>query len=118
MCDGSAKERGDYSMQVKEQEASVSEIPRRDDPAKVRCRPIGWDLLPRKFPLAQLQRLYEAVLGKKLDPGKFRRRILKTGLVEEAAPTSKAVARGAARLYRCNKATYQRLAKQGCAIEF
>jgi hypothetical protein len=30
---------------------------------KVRCAPIGFELLPPRFSLTQLQRLYEIVLG-------------------------------------------------------
>ncbi len=43
--------------------------------AKVRYEPIGLNLLPTKFTLAQLQSLYEAVLGRSLDKGNFRSRI-------------------------------------------
>jgi len=44
---------------------------------KVRHEPIGFNLLPEKFTLLQLQELYEAILNTKLDKPNFRRKILK-----------------------------------------
>jgi len=42
---------------------------------KLSREPIGFELLPEKFTLTQLQKLYEAVLGKKLDRRNFRKKI-------------------------------------------
>jgi hypothetical protein len=45
---------------------------------KVRYQPIGFELLPQKFTLTQLQTLYEIVLGRELDKlnqRKYRRRV-------------------------------------------
>jgi len=75
---------------------------------KLQRQPIGLDLLPRTFPLSQLQRLYETILGAPLDRRKFHRRLLSSGLLEETHATRKA-----ARLYRFNKEKYRLLAKQG-----
>ncbi len=41
---------------------------------KVRYEPIGFELLPKKFTLSQLQRLYETILGHTLDKRNFRKR--------------------------------------------
>jgi 8-oxo-dGTP diphosphatase len=40
---------------------------------KLRYQPIGFELLPRKFTLSQLQHLYELVLERELDERKYRR---------------------------------------------
>src|SRR6187455_424752 len=46
---------------------------------KVRYQPIGFELLPPKFTLSQLQRLYEALLGVEMDKRNFRKKILSMG---------------------------------------
>jgi 8-oxo-dGTP diphosphatase len=81
--------------------------------AKVRSQPVGCGLLPREFTLAQLQQVYEIVLGEKLDKRSFRRRMLRTGLLIETGRARKLGAHRAARLYRFNLRQYRRLAKQG-----
>ncbi len=43
--------------------------------AKIRYQPIGFELLPPKFTLGQLQRLYEAILGRELDKRNFSARV-------------------------------------------
>src|SRR5215471_11278095 len=48
---------------------------------KVRYQPIGFELLPPKFTLSQLQHLYEAVLGTELDKRNFRKKVLSFGLL-------------------------------------
>lgn len=40
-------------------------------------------LLPKNFTLSELQRVYEIILGKKLDPKSFRRRMLSVNIIEE-----------------------------------
>ena len=42
---------------------------------------IGFELLPEKFTLSQLQKLYEIILDKKLDKRNFRKNILRTETV-------------------------------------
>ena len=43
---------------------------------RVKSKPIGFELLPEKFSLTQLQNLYECILGEPLDKRNFRKRIL------------------------------------------
>jgi 8-oxo-dGTP diphosphatase len=49
---------------------------------KLEYTTVGFELLPRKFTLSDLQRLHEAILGKKLDKRNFRRKVLAMGLVQ------------------------------------
>lgn len=84
---------------------------------KVRWQPIGFELLPRRFTLSQLQRLYETVLGQELDKRNFRRRVLKTGLLVETDQMQQDVAHRAARLYRFDQRKYKRLLKEGFHFE-
>ena len=71
--------------------------------AKVRYAPIGFELLPAKFTLSQLQRLYEIVLTAKLDKRNFRKKILSMGLLIETEEREAGVTHRAARLYRFDR---------------
>ena len=84
---------------------------------KVRYVPIGFELLPQKFTLSQLQQLYEAVLGRRLDKRNFRKKILGMGLLEDPGETETDVAHRAARLYTFDRTRYERLQKQGFNFE-
>jgi 8-oxo-dGTP diphosphatase len=80
--------------------------------AKVRYQPIGFELLPERFTLSQLQALYEAILGEPLDKRNFRKRFLAMGLLAEAG-TERGVPHRAARLYRFDKRRYEALRRRG-----
>ena len=80
---------------------------------KVRYAPIGFELLPPRFSLTQLQRLYEIVLERPLDKRNFRKKILSLGLVLETDEHEQGVRHRAARLYRFDRKKYERLLKQG-----
>ena len=80
---------------------------------KVRYAPIGFELLPPRFSLTQLQRLYEIILGTDLDKRNFRKKILATDLIVETDELEQNVRHRAARLYRFDRRKYDRLAKQG-----
>lgn len=84
---------------------------------KVRYQPIGFELLPAKFTLSQLQHLYETILERPLDKRNFRRKALAMGFLEETDEIEQDVAHRAARLYRFNEAKYRRLVKQGFLFE-
>lgn len=49
----------------------------------IRTQPIGFDLLPRKFPLRSLQILYEQILEKELDKRNFRAQISKLTMADD-----------------------------------
>lgn len=77
--------------------------------AKVRYEPIGFELLPAEFTLAELQSLYQTVLGvPEFNKRNFRTRIMKTGILEEAGRQQN-VAHRPAILYRFNERTYRQL---------
>ena len=60
---------------------------------------IGYELLPKKFTLSQLQRLYEVVLGIKLDKRNFRKKMKKTDFVKPLNEKQKGVLHKPAQLY-------------------
>jgi 8-oxo-dGTP diphosphatase len=84
---------------------------------KVRHEPIGFNLLPRKFTLHQLQELYEAVLETKLDKPNFRRKLMKMNLLAASKEKQKDVSHRAASLYKFDKRTYDRLKEKGFTFE-
>lgn len=84
---------------------------------KVRYQPIGFELLPTKFPLRSLQRLYEIVLDRELDKRNFRKKILSMDILVELNEIEKDVAHRAAKLYRFDKKKYDRLTRKGFNFE-
>lgn len=85
---------------------------------KVCHEPIGFNLLPEKFTLLQLQELYEAILGVKLDKPNFRRKMLKMNLLTPCNEKQVGVPHRAANLFRFDADAYQRLTEKGFSFEF
>src|SRR5262245_37066545 len=84
---------------------------------KVRYQPIGFELLPPKFTLSQLQRVYEKILERSLDKRNFRKKILSMDLLVELDEVEQDVAHRAARLYRFDRRKYHELEKHGFHFE-
>lgn len=84
---------------------------------KVRYQPIGFELLPPKFTLRQLQHLYEVILDRPLDKRNFRKKISRFDFIVELNEIEKDVAHRAARLYRFDKRKYDRAVKKGLSFE-
>jgi 8-oxo-dGTP diphosphatase len=97
--------------------AEILETARWRLQGKLRYEPVGFELLPRKFSLSQLQHLYEMVLERKLDKRNFRNRVLAMDLLIETDEVEQDVAHRAARLYRFDEKKYRRLAKAGFNFE-
>ena len=84
---------------------------------KVRYQPIGFELLPEKFTLTELQKLYERILGVTIDKRNFRKKAQKLGVLEETDEIQQDVRHRAARLYRFDRKAYEELTKQGINFE-
>jgi len=69
-------------------------------------KPLGFELLPEKFTLPQLQSLYEAINQEQLDKRNFRKRILETGLIEKLDEKDKETSKKGAFYYKFNKEKY------------
>jgi hypothetical protein len=80
-----------------------------------RFTPIGFELLPKKFTLTQLQKIYEAIFDAPLDKGNFRRKVLKHGFLIELDEKQMNVAHRAARYYRFDPRAYRNYQKSGFA---
>lgn len=85
---------------------------------RVRQAPIGFTLLPEKFTLLQLMRLYEEILGIELDKSNFRRKILHMKLLVPLDEKQKDVSHRAAQLYKFDPAIYEKLTQKGFNFEF
>jgi 8-oxo-dGTP diphosphatase len=85
--------------------------------SKVRYQPIGFELLPPKFTLSDLQHLYESVLATDLDKRNFRKKVLGFGLLVRLKETQMAGRHRPAQLFRFDVDKYQRLNKRGFNFE-
>ena len=70
---------------------------------KLDYSPIGFQLLPERFTLLELQRVHETVLGRPLNKDSFRRRMLASGLLEATGESAKDVSHRPPELYRFSK---------------
>ncbi len=84
---------------------------------KVRHEPIGFNLLPAKFTLAELQKIYEAVLNIKLNKPNFRRKMLNMNLLIDCLEKQTGQAHRAASLYRFDQSIYNDLKTRGFVFE-
>lgn len=71
--------------------------------AKLEYSNIVYSLLAPEFTLTDLQRVYEIVLGKKVDKRNFRKRVAMLGLVKKTGKKEKGEAHRPAQLYRFTK---------------
>lgn len=79
----------------------------------VRGRPVGFELLPPKFTLSELQRLYECILEADLDKRNFRKKLLSMNILIELNEFQEGVAHRPARLYKFDEPGYQKFVKEG-----
>lgn len=84
---------------------------------KIRYQPVGFELLPRKFPLRMLQGVYEKILDRPLDKRNFRKKILSMGILDGLEEIETDVSHRAARLYQFNTRKYDLMVKQGFNFE-
>ncbi len=74
---------------------------------KAALHPIGFELLPEKFTLPQLQKLYEAIYGVKLDRRNFSRKILSTELLVATGEKDSGSVTKKAQLFALDAEKYQ-----------
>jgi ADP-ribose pyrophosphatase YjhB (NUDIX family) len=76
-------------------------------------QPIGYNLLPEKFTMPELQKLYETILDKKLDRRNFQRKILGFDILRRLKETKKGVAHKSPYLYSFDLKKYNAALSQG-----
>lgn len=85
---------------------------------KIHFEPIGFELLPEKFTMKQLQTLYESIVGVNFDRRNFSKKMFHLDLLTELDEVVWPTTRRAAKLYSFNEAKYAELKKKGFRIEF
>ncbi len=94
----------------------------RDALARMRERihfhPIGYDLLPEKFTLKELQTLYESVLDVRFDRRNFAKKMLHLDILVQLDETVWPTPKREANLYKFNLDKYRELKQRGFRLEF
>ncbi|MEO9801679.1 MAG: NUDIX domain-containing protein [Reichenbachiella sp.] len=85
---------------------------------KARRRPVGFNLLPSKFTLPQLFKLYQEIYRQPIDDRNFRKKILATGLLTKLETKDKTSSKKGAFHYQFNKAKYLKFETEGYDIVF
>ena len=86
--------------------------------AKVLYAPIIFDLMPAKFRLNQLRKVYEIILGQPINAESFRKKMLATGILTPLAGLDKSESGPPAKRYRFDKKRYQKMLENGFTFEF
>ncbi|MBN8821709.1 MULTISPECIES: NUDIX domain-containing protein [unclassified Spirosoma] len=71
-------------------------------------QPIGYNLLPEKFTMPDLQQLYETILGESMDRRNFQKRMLSYGILERLDERKTGGAHKSPYLYRFDKEKYEK----------
>ena len=79
---------------------------------KFKYEPIGFELLAEKFTLTQVQRLYEAILGTKLDPRNFRKKLSQMEFIIPLNEKQQAVRHKPAQLFIYSRDVYEKTRKE------
>jgi 8-oxo-dGTP diphosphatase len=85
---------------------------------RIHFQPIGFELLPEKFTLKELQMLYEAILGVQFDRRNFAKKMLHFELLNQLDETVWPTPKREAFLYSFNKEKYSELKQKGFRLEF
>ena len=80
---------------------------------KVANHPIGFELLPEKFTLPQLQILYEAIYESTFDKRNFSRKILSLHILKKLDEKEKSLSKKGAFYYTFDHNKYKKLAREG-----
>ncbi|PWJ56800.1 ADP-ribose pyrophosphatase YjhB (NUDIX family) [Dyadobacter jejuensis] len=75
---------------------------------KASQHPIGFELLPEKFTIPQLQKLYEAIFGSELDKRNFSRKLLSTKLLIKLDEKQRGFSKKGAYFYKVDEEKYKK----------
>ncbi len=84
---------------------------------RARTQPIGFELLPEKFTIPQLQSLYEAIYQVPFDKRNFRKKILSMELLEKLNEKEKETSKKGAFYYQFNRNKYEDFLEKGFNFE-
>jgi 8-oxo-dGTP diphosphatase len=80
---------------------------------QLKYQPVGYNLLPKKFTMPELQKLYETILDKRLDRRNFQRKMLGYGILKRHEKRREGAAHKAPYLYSFHLKKYHKALKEG-----
>lgn len=85
---------------------------------KIKTDPIAFELLPKKFTLTQLQKLYEAILDISIDKRNFRKKAIQSDYIVALNEKQKDVSHKPAQLFMFSRDVYQATKKEDFSFNF
>ena len=85
---------------------------------RVQEHPLGFNLLPKKFSLRELQNLYEAILNVKMDRRNFRKKFFAMDLLIDLDEMEQDVPHRPGKLYKFNYEKFENRPKKWSGIDF
>ena len=85
---------------------------------RIQEHPLGFNLLPKKFSLRELQNLYEAILGTKMDRRNFRKKFFAMDFLIDLDEIEQDVPHRPGKLYKFNYGKYEKKKKKWAGIDF
>ncbi|TAG12507.1 MAG: NUDIX hydrolase [Sphingobacteriia bacterium] len=85
---------------------------------RIQEHPLGFNLLPVKFSLRELQNLYEAILGLRLDRRNFRKKFASMNLLIDTKEMEQDVSHRPGKLYQFNFEKYENNKRKWTGIDF
>ena len=85
---------------------------------RIQEHPLGFNLLPDKFSLRELQNLYEAILGVSLDRRNFRKKFASMDLLIDTNEMEQDVSHRPGKLYQFNFTKYEKKKRKWIGIDF
>ena len=85
---------------------------------KLEYTTVGFQLLPKKFTLTQLQHVYEAILGRTLDKRNFRRKMELLDILRPLKEWAREGASRPAQLFTFSAARFEKLKDKGILFPF
>jgi 8-oxo-dGTP diphosphatase len=79
-------------------------------------KPIGYNLLERKFTLPEILSLYETILDKELDRRNFPKKLMKLGLIRDTKEVRKIGQHRSPKLYAFDRKNYTKALKEGIVL--
>jgi ADP-ribose pyrophosphatase YjhB (NUDIX family) len=80
-------------------------------------QPIGFKLLPKKFTMRQLIKLYEEILGESLDKRNFAKKVVSMGFLKKLTEKEKESSRKGSYLYKFNAEKFNKGVETGIALQ-
>ena len=85
---------------------------------RIQEHPLGFNLLPEKFSLRELQNLYEAILGIRMDRRNFRKKFASMKLLIDTGELETDVPHRPGKLYKFNFEKYEKQKNKWTGIDF